>query len=151
VPELVASLEALSASGVVISDAFADWGYAHRVPEHFALPLRRIGKRAAQGYRQDSTGEAPSASGHRGPRRDDRARTAVVATGLERDTAPGDLVALIHRQRAPQPTTGTVEQPRRATDTPKREDGRGPNVKTSLVEMMGLEPTTPCLQSTGMP
>jgi len=43
VPAQVASLEARTASGVVIGDVLADSGYAHRVPEHFALPLRGLG------------------------------------------------------------------------------------------------------------
>ena len=33
----------MASSGVVIGDVVADSGYAHRVPEHFALPLRTIG------------------------------------------------------------------------------------------------------------
>ena len=43
VPAQVASLEALTASGVVIGDVLAGSGYAHRVPERFALPLRSLG------------------------------------------------------------------------------------------------------------
>ena len=31
--------------GVVVHEVLADSGYAHKVPEHFALPLRRVGAR----------------------------------------------------------------------------------------------------------
>ncbi len=43
VPAFVPALALLAASGVVIGDVLADSGYAHRVPEHFALLLRRLG------------------------------------------------------------------------------------------------------------
>ncbi len=45
VPALVAVVETMVASGVVLGDVIADSGYAHRVPEHFALPLRAAGAR----------------------------------------------------------------------------------------------------------
>ncbi len=43
VPELVSVLARRADKGVLIGDVLADSGYAHRVPEHFALPLRRLG------------------------------------------------------------------------------------------------------------
>ena len=42
-PAFVGVLEAMAASGVAVGDVIVDAGYAHRVPEHWALPLRRIG------------------------------------------------------------------------------------------------------------
>jgi hypothetical protein len=43
VPVLVGSLERLVESGVGISDVLCDSGYAHRMPERFALRIRRLG------------------------------------------------------------------------------------------------------------
>ena len=45
VPSFVAVVTSSAASGVVVHEVLADSGYAHKVPEHFALPLRRIGAR----------------------------------------------------------------------------------------------------------
>ena len=42
-PAFVGVLEAMAASGVTLGDVVVDAGYAHRVPEHWALPLRRLG------------------------------------------------------------------------------------------------------------
>lgn len=39
----VGVLERMVASGVPLGDVLADSGYAHRAPEHWALPLRRLG------------------------------------------------------------------------------------------------------------
>lgn len=41
----VAVLERLRDAGVALGDVLADSGYAHRVAEHWALPLRRLGAR----------------------------------------------------------------------------------------------------------
>lgn len=43
VPGFVPALQGLSATGIVVGDVLADSGYAHRRPEHFALPLRALG------------------------------------------------------------------------------------------------------------
>lgn len=43
VPAFVPVLTDLVGSGVTLSDVLADSGYSHRVPEHWALPLRAIG------------------------------------------------------------------------------------------------------------
>lgn len=43
VPAFVPALADLAASGVVLGDVLADSGYAHRVAEHWALPLRAAG------------------------------------------------------------------------------------------------------------
>jgi hypothetical protein len=45
VPGFVAVVTTAAATGVVVTDVLADSGYAHRVPEHFALPLRASGAR----------------------------------------------------------------------------------------------------------
>jgi hypothetical protein len=43
VPAFVPALTDLAASGVALGDVLADSGYAHRVAEHWALPLRALG------------------------------------------------------------------------------------------------------------
>ena len=45
VPSFVAVVTNAAATGVVVTDVLADSGYAYKVPEHFALPLRAIGAR----------------------------------------------------------------------------------------------------------
>jgi hypothetical protein len=44
-PALVPVLERMHTSGIEIGDLLADSGYAYRVPERWALPLRRLGAR----------------------------------------------------------------------------------------------------------
>jgi hypothetical protein len=43
VPAFVPALKELARSGVALGDVLADSGYAHRVAEHWALPLRAAG------------------------------------------------------------------------------------------------------------
>ncbi|MDA8075496.1 MAG: hypothetical protein M0Z40_09740 [Actinomycetota bacterium] len=43
VPPMVGVLTSMAAAGIPLGDVMADSGYAHRVPEHFALPLRAAG------------------------------------------------------------------------------------------------------------
>ena len=43
VPQMVGVLTQMAAGGVPFGDVVADSGYAHRVPTHFALPLRSAG------------------------------------------------------------------------------------------------------------
>ena len=43
VPAFVPVLEAMSASGIALGDVLVDSGYSHRVPAHWALPLRALG------------------------------------------------------------------------------------------------------------
>jgi hypothetical protein len=43
VPAFVPVLEEMTASGVPLGDVLSDSGYAHRVPEHWALPMRALG------------------------------------------------------------------------------------------------------------
>ena len=45
---LVPALERMAAAGIEIGDVLADSGYAHRVAETWALPLRRLGARLVQ-------------------------------------------------------------------------------------------------------
>ena len=47
-PALVPVLERMAESGIAIGDILADSGYAHRVAESWALPLRRLGARLVQ-------------------------------------------------------------------------------------------------------
>ena len=42
-PAFVAVLENMVASGVALGDVLCDSGYAHRIPGHWALPLRALG------------------------------------------------------------------------------------------------------------
>ena len=44
----VGVLERMATSGVAVGDVLADSGYAHRRPEHWAVPLRRIGASLVQ-------------------------------------------------------------------------------------------------------
>jgi hypothetical protein len=43
VPPMVRVLTSMAAGGIALGDVICDSGYAHRVPEHFALPLRAAG------------------------------------------------------------------------------------------------------------
>ena len=43
VPAFVPVLARLASSGICLGDVLADSGYAHRVPEHWAIPLRMLG------------------------------------------------------------------------------------------------------------
>ena len=45
VPPMVAVLTSTAAAGIPLGDVICDSGYAHRVAEHFALPLRAAGAR----------------------------------------------------------------------------------------------------------
>ena len=47
-PALVGVLERMAAAGVEVGDVLADSGYAHRVAETWALPLRRLGANLVQ-------------------------------------------------------------------------------------------------------
>ena len=44
----VGVLERMAASGVAVGDVLADSGYAHRLPEHWAVPLRQLGATLVQ-------------------------------------------------------------------------------------------------------
>ena len=43
VPALVPVIAHMVEGGVLVGDVLCDSGYAHRVPEHWALPLRALG------------------------------------------------------------------------------------------------------------
>jgi hypothetical protein len=43
VPPMVGVIESMTTAGVCLSDVVVDSGYSHRVPSHFALPLRAAG------------------------------------------------------------------------------------------------------------
>jgi hypothetical protein len=43
VPPMVHVLTSMGAGGIALGDVICDSGYSHRVPEHFALPLRAAG------------------------------------------------------------------------------------------------------------
>lgn len=45
---LVATMTAMTADGVTVRDVLADSGYAHRIAERWATPLRRLGARLIQ-------------------------------------------------------------------------------------------------------
>ncbi|MFZ1992357.1 MAG: hypothetical protein WAW96_21595, partial [Alphaproteobacteria bacterium] len=47
-PALVPVLERMAAAGIEVGDVLADSGYAHRVAETWALPLRRLGANLVQ-------------------------------------------------------------------------------------------------------
>jgi hypothetical protein len=56
VPELVPVLTRLPAAGIPLGDILADSGYAHRIPEHWALPLRAAGSQLIQDLHPDDRG-----------------------------------------------------------------------------------------------
>lgn len=47
-PALVGVLQRMARSGIALGDVLADSGYAHRLPQHWALPLRAHGARLIQ-------------------------------------------------------------------------------------------------------
>jgi hypothetical protein len=47
-PAFVPVLERMTASGIQLSDVLADSGYAYRVPENWAIPVRRLGGQLVQ-------------------------------------------------------------------------------------------------------
>lgn len=49
-------LERMVASGVALGDVLADSGYAHRVPGHWAVPLRRLGAALVQDHHPHDRG-----------------------------------------------------------------------------------------------
>lgn len=49
-------LERMARSGIVIGDVLADSGYAHRRPEHWAVPLRRLGASLVQDHHPHDRG-----------------------------------------------------------------------------------------------
>jgi len=48
VPELVPVLARLPGQGIPLGDILADSGYAHRIPQHWAIPLRQAGAQLVQ-------------------------------------------------------------------------------------------------------
>jgi hypothetical protein len=56
VPELVPVLTRMPASGIPLGDILADSGYAHRIPAHWALPLRGAGAQLIQDLHPDDRG-----------------------------------------------------------------------------------------------
>jgi hypothetical protein len=55
-PAFVPVLERMVRSGVVLGDVLADSGYAHRVPEHWAVPLRQMGASLVQDHHPHDRG-----------------------------------------------------------------------------------------------
>jgi hypothetical protein len=56
VPELVPVLTLLPAAGIPLGDILADSGYAHRIAQHWALPLRAAGAQLIQDLHPDDRG-----------------------------------------------------------------------------------------------
>ena len=56
VPEFVPVLTRMPASGIPLGDVLADSGYAHRIPAHWALPLRAAGAQLVQDLHPDDRG-----------------------------------------------------------------------------------------------
>jgi hypothetical protein len=56
VPELVPVLTRMPADGIPLGDILADSGYAHRIPRHWALPLRAAGAQLIQDLHPDDRG-----------------------------------------------------------------------------------------------
>ena len=98
-PAFVAILENMAACGVPIGDVLADSGYSHRVPEHWALPLRALGANII-------TDLHPS---DRGPRAPSPGRSVAMGTCIARPPPRRSLASNhSHARRArrkPPPTT----------------------------------------------
>jgi hypothetical protein len=56
VPELVPVLTRMPAAGIPLGDILADSGYAHRTPQHWAIPLRAAGAALIQDLHPDDRG-----------------------------------------------------------------------------------------------
>jgi hypothetical protein len=56
VPELVPVLTRLPGQGIPLGDVLADSGYAHRIPQHWAIPLRQAGAQLVQDLHPDDRG-----------------------------------------------------------------------------------------------
>ena len=85
---LVGVLERMVESGIELGDLLADSGYAHRVAERWALPLRRLGARLVQDLRPHDRGPKGTHMG------------AILANGaLYCPATPGALLELgpLHR------------------------------------------------------
>ena len=86
-----------AASGVVIFDVLADSGYAHRVPEHFALPLRAIGASLVIDLHPSDRGPRGTFSGatcHNGNLYCPGTPKALLQLGpLARGASPGEVAA----------------------------------------------------------
>ena len=55
-PAFVEVLEAMATGGVPLGDVLSDSGYSHRVPEHWALPLRALGANIVTGLHPHDRG-----------------------------------------------------------------------------------------------
>ena len=56
-------LEALASSGAQIGDVLADFGYAHRVAQNWALALRRLGAKLVMDLHPADRGPRGTSSG----------------------------------------------------------------------------------------
>ncbi len=56
VPEFVPVLTRMPADGIPLGDILADSGYAHRIPQHWAAPLRAAGAQLVQDLHPDDRG-----------------------------------------------------------------------------------------------
>jgi hypothetical protein len=63
VPELVLVLTRLPGQGIPLGDILADSGYAHRIPQHWAIPLRQAGAQLVQDLHPDDRGPRGTCQG----------------------------------------------------------------------------------------
>ena len=63
VPVLVGALSRRAGAGLILGDVLADSGYAHRVPEHFALALRALGAKLVADLHPSDRGPQGTFSG----------------------------------------------------------------------------------------
>jgi hypothetical protein len=120
VPGLVPVLTRLPAAGIPLGDVLADSGYAHRVPQHWAVPLRGAGAQLVQDLHP----------GDRGPRGIHEG--AIIANGnLYCPKTPRPLLELgpLARDATPEDTaahdTKTAETARYKLGNTTRNDADG--------------------------
>ena len=104
VPAFTPVLTAMPAAGIPLGDVLADSGYSHRVPQHWASPLRAAGAQLVQDLHPHDRGPRGT---HQG---------AVIANGsLYCPCTPRTLLEL-----APLARAATPRRPPRTTRRPPR-------------------------------
>ena len=119
VPQMVDVLVTMPRAGIPLGDVLCDSGYAHRVPEHFALPLRRAGASLVMDLHPHDRGTQGT---HQGA-------DLVEREPLLPDDAQGPLRPRAARQRGP------------ARKRPAPTTGAAPS--SPATSSAGSEPTTP--------
>ena len=103
VPAFAPVLTAMPAAGIPLGDVLADSGYSHRVPQHWASPLRAAGARLIQDLHPHDRGPKGTHEG------------AVIANGsLYCPQAPRPLLELVPLARAATPALAAAHDAKTA-------------------------------------